>query len=74
MPEIRGGPGQNRTVDTAIFSRVLYQLSYRATGRDPSRSTRIGLAQAGDDTIEDRGLGVALGRRAVHDEELGTLA
>ena len=30
---IRGGPGQNRTVDTAIFSRVLYQLSYRATGR-----------------------------------------
>jgi hypothetical protein len=24
----RRGPGQNRTVDTAIFSRVLYQLSY----------------------------------------------
>ena len=26
-----GGPGQNRTVDTRIFSAVLYQLSYRAT-------------------------------------------
>ena len=28
-----GGPGQNRTVDTLIFSQVLYRLSYRATGR-----------------------------------------
>ena len=28
-----GGPGQNRTGDTRIFSAVLYQLSYRATGR-----------------------------------------
>ena len=27
-----GGPGQNRTGDTVIFSHVLYQLSYRATG------------------------------------------
>ena len=27
-----GGPGRGRTADTAIFSRVLYQLSYRATG------------------------------------------
>ena len=27
-----GGPGQNRTADTVIFSHVLYQLSYRATG------------------------------------------
>ena len=25
-----GGEGQNRTADTAIFSRVLYQLSYLA--------------------------------------------
>ena len=25
-----GGQGQNRTADTAIFSRVLYQLSYLA--------------------------------------------
>ena len=28
---LNGGPGQNRTVDTVIFSHVLYQLSYRAT-------------------------------------------
>ena len=28
-----GGPGQNRTADTLIFSQVLYQLSYRATRR-----------------------------------------
>ena len=28
-----GGPGQNRTGDTRIFSAVLDQLSYRATGR-----------------------------------------
>ena len=26
----RGGQGQNRTADTAVFSRVLYQLSYLA--------------------------------------------
>ena len=26
-----GGPGQNRTGDTRIFSAMLYQLSYRAT-------------------------------------------
>ena len=29
--EMSGGPGQNRTADTVIFSHVLYQLSYRAT-------------------------------------------
>ncbi len=27
-----GGQGQNRTVDTVIFSHVLYQLSYLAVG------------------------------------------
>ncbi len=27
-----GGEGQNRTADTTIFSRMLYQLSYLATG------------------------------------------
>jgi hypothetical protein len=27
------GEGQNRTGDTTIFSRVLYQLSYLAGGR-----------------------------------------
>ena len=29
-----GGEGQNRTVDTTIFSRMLYQLSYLATTTD----------------------------------------
>jgi hypothetical protein len=28
--ECRGGEGQNRTADTAVFSRVLCQLSYLA--------------------------------------------
>ncbi len=28
------GEGRNRTGDTAIFSRVLYQLSYLAAGRE----------------------------------------
>ena len=35
------GEGQNRTVDTAIFSRVLYQLSYLAAA--PSLPRRPGL-------------------------------
>ena len=36
-----GGPGRNRTADTAIFSRMLYQLSYRATrGRSLARRAR----------------------------------
>jgi hypothetical protein len=30
------GETRNRTEDTTIFSRVLYQLSYLALGRDPS--------------------------------------
>ena len=33
-----GGEGRNRTVDTTIFSRMLYQLSYLAT--DGNRSLR----------------------------------
>jgi hypothetical protein len=28
------GEGQNRTADTTIFSRVLYQLSYLARGAE----------------------------------------
>ena len=37
------GQGRNRTADTAIFSRVLYQLSYLA-----QQKTRLGdRAQAG---------------------------
>jgi hypothetical protein len=33
----RGGEGQNRTADTAIFSRVLCQLSYLAERFRPGR-------------------------------------
>ena len=29
----KGGEGRNRTGDTTVFSRVLYQLSYLAAGR-----------------------------------------
>src|SRR5262245_13423088 len=29
--DLNGGEGRNRTVDTTIFSRMLYQLSYLAT-------------------------------------------
>ena len=35
-----GGEGQNRTVDTTIFSRMLYQLSYLATVRTLERCVR----------------------------------
>ena len=39
-----GGPGRARTADTAIFSRVLYQLSYRATGgAEEYRTARLRL-------------------------------
>jgi hypothetical protein len=31
MKAMTGAEGQNRTGDTAIFSRVLYQLSYLGT-------------------------------------------
>jgi hypothetical protein len=30
---LSGGEGRNRTGDTTIFSRVLYQLSYLAAAR-----------------------------------------
>ena len=31
FPHVHGASGQNRTVDTRIFSPLLYQLSYRGT-------------------------------------------
>jgi hypothetical protein len=31
LEQKNGGEGRNRTVDTVIFSHVLYQLSYLAT-------------------------------------------
>src|SRR5262245_25970877 len=39
--ELDGGEGQNRTVDTTIFSRMLYQLSYLATP-EGSRAAQAG--------------------------------
>ena len=36
-----GGQGRDRTADTVIFSHVLYQLSYLATGCAPSFGHRI---------------------------------
>ena len=52
--EGNGAQGRNRTTDTAIFSRMLYQLSYLGTaqraaaarghtGCPPSRSSRVGV-------------------------------
>jgi hypothetical protein len=32
VPEIDGGQGRNRTIDTRIFNPLLYQLSYLAAG------------------------------------------
>jgi hypothetical protein len=34
------GQGRNRTADTAVFSRVLYQLSYLAKKEGPCREAR----------------------------------
>ena len=42
-----GGEGQNRTADTAIFSRVLYQLSYLAQAwQDSNRAAGCGARRA----------------------------
>jgi hypothetical protein len=39
---LRGnGEGRNRTSDTAIFSRVLYQLSYLARAHSVSVNKRV---------------------------------
>jgi hypothetical protein len=41
--EKNGAQGRNRTTDTAIFSRMLYQLSYLGI-RPRRRSRRVGAA------------------------------
>ena len=33
-----GGQGRNRTIDTRIFSPLLYQLSYLAVSREPDET------------------------------------
>jgi hypothetical protein len=37
----QSGEGRNRTGDTAIFSRVLYQLSYLAVDRKPLEKAEV---------------------------------
>jgi hypothetical protein len=39
--EIFGAQGRNRTTDTAIFSRMLYQLSYLGTARAAARERAV---------------------------------
>jgi hypothetical protein len=39
--EANGAQGRNRTTDTAIFSRMLYQLSYLGAARIRSRERRF---------------------------------
>ena len=41
-----GAQGRNRTTDTAIFSRMLYQLSYLGTARATARERAV-YSQAG---------------------------
>ena len=37
FPHVHGASGQNRTVDTRIFSPLLYRLSYRGMNGDPDQ-------------------------------------
>ena len=38
-----GASGRNRTIDTGIFSPLLYRLSYRSTNGDPERVRTVDL-------------------------------
>ena len=38
-----GASGRNRTIDTRIFSPLLYRLSYRSTNGDPERARTVDL-------------------------------
>ena len=38
-----GASGRNRTIDTGIFSPLLYQLSYRGKYGDPERARTVDL-------------------------------
>ena len=40
--ELNGAQGRDRTTDTAIFSRMLYQLSYLGKPAGPKRPKRAG--------------------------------
>ena len=57
MLERNGGQGRNRTIDTRIFSPLLYQLSYLATvGSQPDGRVigRAGIRPEGALTVKDR--------------------
>ena len=45
---VSGGQRQNRTVDTRIFSPLLYQLSYLAVSRVADVSAQSGVLKRGD--------------------------
>jgi hypothetical protein len=55
------GQGQNRTADTAVFSRVLCQLSYLAPGEEP-RPNRTGPPAAARPTGFDPAISALTGR------------
>ena len=40
---IFGASGRNRTIDTGIFSPLLYRLSYRGKNGDPERVRTVDL-------------------------------
>ena len=40
---IYGASGRNRTIDTGIFSPLLYRLSYRGKNGDPERVRTVDL-------------------------------
>ena len=40
--QVDGAQGRNRTTDTAIFSRMLYQLSYLGRSRKSEKDRRAG--------------------------------
>ena len=43
-----GASGRNRTIDTRIFSPLLYQLSYRGKSGDPERAQLSYRGKSGD--------------------------
>ena len=69
-----GGPGENRTPDTAIFSRMLYQLSYRAMrARNLARPREPGYGAIGAAALlRGEGVGLAAGAGSSSDRALLT--
>jgi hypothetical protein len=63
-----GGEGRNRTGDTTVFSRVLYQLSYLARRRSVAGSARApdraepGYERLDELVLEEHGVGSGLAR------------